>query len=382
MGYDIFRFGFAVIFAGLHCFLMGGLLREWLWDKKSRSREGAARDLPKVSVIVPVRNEALRMAGLLQSLARQDYPRAEYIFVDDRSSDESPGMLGRFAADRQGVMIITLLENPALNHKQYALEQGINAASGDLLLFTDADCEVPSRWIWSMAARMAEKTTGVVIGPVFRRPGGEDFFHLYQCFDHAIRYMYLAAATGLGAAGGGFGNNLILRRDCLEAIGGYGAVPESPTEDAALVSRIRSRSAYRIHSAIGGDTHVITGGENSWGDLVNQTLRWNNGGLFSPDPGTRFNFGFLMITISMGILAMPFLPLFPSLWPLSAAVMIAMTGNTLATLRLFGASLPRRGGAYLIQLVFTPMYFTFLTILGLCGVKVSWKGSPVKSKPG
>ncbi|MDR2103897.1 MAG: glycosyltransferase [Treponema sp.] len=379
MGYDIFRFGFAVIFVGLHCFLMGGLLREWLWDKKNRNWCGAGRDLPKVSVIVPISNEALRMAGLLQSLARQDYPRVEYIFVNDRSTDESPGMLCRFAADRQDILIITLKENPSLNHKQYALGQGIEAASGDLFLFTDADCEVPVRWIWSMAGRMAEKTTGAVIGPVFKRSGGAGFFHLYQCFDHAVRYMYLAAATGLGAAGGGFGNNLILRRDCLESIGGYGAVPESPTEDAALISRIRSRSACRVHSAIGGDTHVITEGENSWKDLINQTLRWNNGGLFSPDPGTRFNFGFLMITISMGILAIPLLPLFPRLWPLTAAVMAAMTGNTLAVLRLFGVSLPRRGWAYLIQLVFTPMYFTFLTILGMCGFKVSWKGSPLGS---
>jgi cellulose synthase/poly-beta-1,6-N-acetylglucosamine synthase-like glycosyltransferase len=317
------------------------------------------------------------MEGLLKSLARQDYPRVEYIFIDDRSSDGSPGMLRGFAEAKKNVLIVTLGENPALNHKQYALGQGIKAASGELFLFTDADCEVPSRWIWSMAARMAEKKTGVVIGPVFKRPGGEGFFHLYQCFDHAIRYMYLAASTGLGAAGGGFGNNLIIRRECLEAIGGYGAVPESPTEDAALVSRVRSRSAYGVHSAIGGDVHVKTGGEISWKALVNQTLRWNNGGLFSPDPGTRFNFGFLMITISMGILAIPLLPFFPGLWPLPAAVMIAMTGNTVATLRLFGASLPRRGWAYLIQLVFTPMYFTFLTILGFCGVKVQWKGSPV-----
>jgi cellulose synthase/poly-beta-1,6-N-acetylglucosamine synthase-like glycosyltransferase len=378
MGYDIFRFGFAVIFVGLHCALMGGLFREWLWDKKNRLyREDAARELPKISVIIPVRNEAQRMEGLLRSLALQDYPRAEYIFIDDRSNDESPGILRHFAAAQKNVLIITLRENPAMNHKQYAMEQGIGAASGDMFLFTDADCEVPGRWIWSMAARMAEKKTGVVIGPVFKRPGGNGFFHTYQCFDHAIRYMYLAASTGLGAAGGGFGNNLIISRECLDAIGGYGAVPESPTEDAALVSRVRSRSAYRVRSAIGGDVHVKTGGENSWKDLVNQTLRWNNGGLFSPDPGTRFNFGFLMITISMGILAIPLLPFFPSLWPLTAAVMTAMAGNTLATLRLFGLSLPRQRWAYLIQLVFTPMYFTFLTILGFCGVKVNWKGSKV-----
>jgi cellulose synthase/poly-beta-1,6-N-acetylglucosamine synthase-like glycosyltransferase len=173
---------------------------------------------------------------------------------------------------------------------------------------------------------------------------------------------------------------MILRRAALDAIGGYEAVPPSPTEDAALVSLIRTRSPYTVRAALGSDVHVITGGETNWKDFINQTLRWNNGGLFSPDRSTRLNFGFLMITISMGILAIPLTPFVPSLWPLPAAVMLSMTGNTIATLALFGASLPKKRAAYIIQLIFTPMYFTFLTILGLCGVKPRWKGQLIDRK--
>jgi cellulose synthase/poly-beta-1,6-N-acetylglucosamine synthase-like glycosyltransferase len=387
--FDIFRFGFALVFVGLHCALMTGLFLEWRRDRRackigylSTLSGNEKMLLPTVSVIIPVHNERLHLKKVLQSLALQDYPRAEFIFIDDRSSDESPEILRGFvppfpegAPAPMPVQIISLKENPGPNHKQYALGKGIEAASGELLLFTDADCEVPQGWIFSMVTRMADGQTGVTIGPVFKKQGGEGFFFLYQCFDHAIRYMYLAASTGLGAAGGGFGNNLILRRDTLNAIGSYAMVPVSPTEDAALISRIRSCSDYQIRSAIGADVFIITEGESSWKDLINQTLRWNNGGLFSPDPVTRFNFSFLMITISMGILAMPLLIFFPSLWPLTGAVLFAMTLNTIATLRLFSTALPQKGMAYSIQLVFTPMYFTFLTILGFCRVKVNWKGS-------
>ncbi|MDR3334179.1 MAG: glycosyltransferase [Treponema sp.] len=392
--YTIFRFGFAVIFVGLHGAMIIGLVREWLRDKRIclGTERLALSPLPTVSVIIPVHNESLRIGGLLKSLALQDYPGVEYIFIDDHSSDESPRMLLDFAAACSSpgtraakVHIITLQENPGPNHKQYALGRGIEIAFGEFILFTDADCEVPRSWIFSMVARMqADARTGIAIGPVFKRPEASPgvvhstgFFHLYQCFDHAIRYLYLAGSTGLGAAGGGFGNNLILRRAVLEAIGGYDTVPPSPTEDAALISQVRSCSAYKIRSVCGQDAHVITSRETSWKDFINQTLRWNNGGLFSPDPFTRFNFGFLMITISMGIIAIPLLPFFPSLWPLSAAVLLAMTGNTIATLSLFGSSLPKAGAAYLLQLVFTPIYFTYLTILGFCGVKVHWKGTPV-----
>jgi cellulose synthase/poly-beta-1,6-N-acetylglucosamine synthase-like glycosyltransferase len=368
---------------------MAGLFREWRRGCRGRPAGEAARvaepadpadPLPLVSVIVPVRNEAACLEGLLRGLAEQDYPEAEFIFVDDRSSDESAGMIRCFAEGRSRVTLITLAENPGPNHKQYALTRGIEAAAGSLLLFTDADCEVPPQWIRVMAGRMAEEKAGVSIGPVFKKYGGKGFLHLYQCFDHGVRYMYLAGSTGLGAAGGGFGNNLILRRAALEAVGGYGAVPPSPTEDAALISRIRSHSDYAIRALCDGDTPVMTRGEGSWRNLLGQTLRWNNGGLFSPDGATRFNFGFLMITISMGILALPLLPLIPSLWPLPAAVFLAMTLNTAATLALFGASLPRKGPGYILAAVFTPIYFTFLTILGFCGLRVRWKGEAVPSR--
>jgi cellulose synthase/poly-beta-1,6-N-acetylglucosamine synthase-like glycosyltransferase len=372
--FDLFRFGFALIFLGLHCVLMLGLFLEWRRDRKAASSlMDALETPPQVSVIIPINNEEARMEGLLQSLAVQDYPGAEYIFIDDRSTDGGPRMLRAFAEGRNRVTIITLTENPGPNHKQYALTKGIEAARGSLLLFTDADCRVSPGWITAMARRMEDPALGITIGPVFKRSGGRGFFHLYQCFDHAVRYMYLAASTGLGAAGGGFGNNLILRREALEAIGGYGAVPFSPTEDAALVSRMRSNSKYRIHSACLSGVHVMTAGEAGWAAFVNQTLRWNNGGLFSPEAITRINFTFLMVTISMGMLAIPLLPFVPSLWPLPASVFLSMTMNAIATLALFGVSLPKAGATYAVQAVFTPMYFTFLTILGFCGFKTRWK---------
>jgi cellulose synthase/poly-beta-1,6-N-acetylglucosamine synthase-like glycosyltransferase len=370
--FNIFRFGFAAAFTGLHAVLMAGFIRERLKDSMPPPRDAV---LPRVSVIVPFRNEERCMEGLLRSLGNQDYPAAEYIFIDDRSDDQGPAMLAGFVAGRKDCRVITLTENPGQNPKQYAMSRGIEAAAGDLFLFTDADCEVSPGWISAMTARMADKSAGAVIGPVFKKNEKKGFFYFYQCIDHAIRYMYLAASTGIGAAGGGFGNNLILRRECLDLIGGYGSVPVSPTEDAALIARIRSFSKFRIRSAAGQDTRVFTRPEKTWAAFVNQTLRWNNGGLFSPDPKTRLGFTCLMVSISMGIIAIPLLPFFPGLWPLPAAVLFAMILNTLAVLSLGRSSLPKGVFRYIFQLFFTPAWMTMLTILGFLGVKTDWKGS-------
>ena len=399
--FRIFSLFFSVFFTALHTLLLFGFILEWLRDVRMFSEKAfqlnsspGQKQNMRVSLIIPIHNESRRMEGLLQSLLAQDcwdqsFP-VEIIFVDDCSSDESPAMLAGFVQDsaRRGMdncRVITLTENPGPNRKQHALSAGIADACGDYLLFTDGDCEVPPGWIRSMTGRMADETVGAVIGPVFKKKTGKGFFSLYQCFDHLMRYYYLAGSIGLGAAGGSFGNNLIVSRAALEAVGGYDAVPPSPTEDAALISAIRSLrrtegSRYRIRAAIQSSAAVETAAETSWRGLVSQTLRWNNGGLFSPEPVTRFNYNLLMLIISAGILAIPLLPFFPFLWPMPAAVLISMIENTIASFAPFRKKLPPGGplkAGYVLTLLFTPCYFTLMTIMGYCRIKVKWKGKNV-----
>jgi cellulose synthase/poly-beta-1,6-N-acetylglucosamine synthase-like glycosyltransferase len=231
-----------------------------------------------------------------------------------------------------------------------------------------------------MARRMNDPAVGAAIGPVFKKKQGKGFFSLYQCYDHVVRYNYLAGAIGLGAAGGGFGNNLIVSRAALDSVGGYDAAPPSPTEDAALISLIRSRGKYRIRAIAQPDAAVETGAEETWRAFINQTLRWNNGGLFSPEPITRCNYNLLMLVISTGILAIPLLPLFPGLWPMPAGVLIVMIENTIAAFALFSKKLPSGGFlnlGYVFTLLFTPVYFTLMTIMGYCGIKTTWKNRQV-----
>ena len=378
MLFNIFRFSYYGIFTGLHLALMLGIFLEWRREKKALKNSGSA--LPSVSVIIPVHNEMDRIALLLKSIEALDYPGAEFIFVDDRSTDKSIGMIEASAKSKDSTRkIITLKENPGLNQKQFALARGIEVSKGEFLLFTDADCEVPPSWIRGMVKRLSDKTVGAAIGPVLKRSGGEGFFHLYECYEHGVRYVYLAGSAGLGAAGGGFGNNLILRRETLDAVGGYDNIPPSPTEDAALISKIRSCSKYKIRAALGEDVHVITQGEKDWKNLINQTLRWNNGGIFSPDIATRFNYSFLMITIAMGVLAFPLLPFIPSIWPLPLGPVTVMVFNTIANLVFFGVSLPKRNFnfGYLLTLLFTPVYMTLMTLMGYLGIKPKWKGKKV-----
>jgi len=380
--FDVFRYGHAVLHIILHISIMLGIILECGRGKKAALKTGA-----KVSVIIPVHNESARIGGLIRSLKNQSY-KAQIIFIDDRSSDESPSILAQFEKNAISLgndcRIITLKENPGPNCKQYALSRGIQEADGDYFLFTDGDCEVPPGWIEAMVSRIQEEKTGVVLGPVFKKIQGKGFFSLFQCYDHVLRYDYLAGVTGLGAAGGGFGNNLIISRKALESVGGYEAIPASPTEDAALISQIRSTGEYNVRAITSSDAAVDTEAEKSWKSFLNQSLRWTNGGLFSPELITRLNYNLLALIIGTGILAIPVLPFLPGLWPLSAGVFINMIINTIAAFALFGKKLPHKGLLrkleYVLCLLFMPVYFTLLTILSYAQIKTTWKNEELKIK--
>jgi len=381
--FDLCRFGLFAAFLAIHLPLWLGLLLE---ARRSRrpARPGGEADQGGVSVVVPVRNEAARIGPLLESLARQDLPGLEAVFVDDRSTDASPDMLRAFAGRCAGsgltVTILTLAANPGPNHKQYALGRGIAAAHGDVLLLTDADCEAPPGWAREMTASLlACDKTGAVLGPVLKKETaheakrGGTFFSRYQCYDHAVRYLYLAGSAGVGAAGGGFGNNLALRRAALEAAGGYGAIPASPTEDAALVASLRANTGYAVRAVFAPEARVFTASEPGWAALVNQTLRWQTGGLFGPDWKTSLGYSAIMYPMSLETLAAALLPFFPALWPLPAAPACVMLVNTIALCALLRGSLPRPGPDYPLLALFTPVFFTFLTLLAAFRVKFRWR---------
>ncbi|WP_461490812.1 glycosyltransferase, partial [Pontibacter sp. HJ8] len=104
----------------------------------------------KVSVILPVRNEARHILRLLQDLERQHYPAdlLEVLVVDDHSDDETEALVQSFATSSGlPVRLIRLADHPDGYGKKAAVKQGIAQAQGELLVFTDGDCRVQPEWL-------------------------------------------------------------------------------------------------------------------------------------------------------------------------------------------------------------------------------------------
>lgn len=95
---------------------------------------------PRLSVIIPARNEAATLAAAARTLLQQDYPNLQIVLVNDRSDDDTATIIDGLAASDARVIAqhIGTLPDGWLG-KVHAMDQGIRAADGDWLLFTDAD---------------------------------------------------------------------------------------------------------------------------------------------------------------------------------------------------------------------------------------------------
>jgi hypothetical protein len=97
-------------------------------------------DWPLVSIIIPACNEAQHIEAAIGSLLHQDYPALEIIAINDRSCDNTGGILDKLAKQDARLKVIHIKSLPERwLGKVHALHNGVQQASGDWYLFTDAD---------------------------------------------------------------------------------------------------------------------------------------------------------------------------------------------------------------------------------------------------
>lgn len=123
------------------------------------------RDTPRVSILVPCRDEEGYIASCLDSILTTDYPRdrLEILVIDGRSRDGTRTIVERYAREHAGVR---LLDNPRLVVPA-ALNRGIRAARGDVIIRMDAHVVYPPDYIPRLVAALvasgAENVGGCIV---------------------------------------------------------------------------------------------------------------------------------------------------------------------------------------------------------------------------
>jgi 4,4'-diaponeurosporenoate glycosyltransferase len=201
-----------------------------------------------VSVVVPARDEEETLPRLLASLAAQDPPPDEVIVVDDGSTDAT--------AERARAAGATLLTAGALppgwTGKAWACWEGARRATGDWLVFLDADVRLAPGALGRLLAAHPGETgpaTLVSVAPyhVVRRPH-ENLSAVFNVV--AIMGTGMAAALPTGPQVGAFGPCLLCRRADYLAVGGHEAVRGEILDDLALARRFASVRNYGGRRAV------------------------------------------------------------------------------------------------------------------------------------
>ncbi len=232
-----------------------------------------------VSVIVAVRNESSSIRQLLNSLLAQNYPShlLEIVIVDDHSTDSTSRLIDDFIVqnkDSKNLKLIALSKNNS-SGKKAAIDCGIQASKGELIVITDADCTAGSSWISTLVSYYTEHYPQMILGPVRMTVGGSFFGKL-----QSLEFMSLIS-SGAGSCTAGFpilanGANMAFTRKAYENCGGFsGNMKFSSGDDMFLMMSIKKKfGAKAIRFLRSEDAIVNTPATVGFKSFIQQRLRW------------------------------------------------------------------------------------------------------------
>ncbi len=253
-----------LLFATLALWSAGFLLLGRL--RPCRGARGRA-SAPRVSVVIPARNEEHNLPTLLHSLAAQAVPPHEVIVVDDGSTDRTAAIARHLGA--------TVIPSPPLpdgwRGKPWACHQGARAATGEWLLFVDADTRFEPN---GLARVLSDYAGGAFsVGP----------YHAVRKPYEDLSLFFNLTMTVATVPHGLFGQMLLVDRPSYERVGGHARVRGHVLENFRLarefhaagipVRSVAGRGALSFRMYPEGLRALIAGWTKGFASGAGQTRR-------------------------------------------------------------------------------------------------------------
>ncbi len=327
-------------------------------------------ELLSVTVIIAARNEAQNLPALINALSQQSHPQFEVIIINDRSEDETASLLQEYS-DQSWLKTIHVQSLPAgWNGKKYALHQGIQQASNDILVFTDADClPFSDLWLETISSKFDSRTE-VVLGysPYKKQVSFLNTLIQFETTLTALQYLGLAT---IGQPYMSVGRNWAIRRksyplEYLEEISQL-----TGGDDDLVAQQIVSKENCKI--SFSKESHTCSQAEKTWSGLIRQKIRHMHvGRYYSKKSKTLVG----LFSFSYAISWLIFLVLIISqqwstailiygIRSLSFYIIFIRLGQKLDT-NLSKWALPIVDFCY-------PMWYTYLGIRSLAAKQIEWK---------
>ena len=229
----------------------------------------------RFSILVPFRNEAENLPGLLYSFSQLNYPRAffEVVFVNDDSDDNSVSVIEDFPALSFALQIINN-ERKSNSPKKDAISTAIDFAKHDWIITTDADCFVNPDWL-STFDNFIQKTNCEMIAGAVSYDAEGSFLHQFQQMD----LMSLQGATigsfGIGKPFMCNGANFGYTKKLFTELNGFeGNEGIASGDDVFLLQKAIRQFPEKVQYLKAFSAIVFTKPLNDWKALFYQRVRW------------------------------------------------------------------------------------------------------------
>jgi len=353
------------------------ILYYWLaWKSVPEYVPAIASPEIKISVIIPARNEEENIGHLLTALQQQTYPAHlfEIIVVDDHSTDSTATIVRQFSS----VKLLQLKEDNINSYKKKAIETGVAAATGELIVTTDADCIPAKEWLQTIASFKQERNSVFVAAPVVLNCNSS-VVQIFQTMDFMILQGITGASVHKNIHSMCNGANLAYERKVFHAVNGFAGIDNIASgDDMLLMHKIWKQEPGKVHYLKSKAAIVSTKPMTTWKAFFNQRIRWASKAKNYDDKRIIavlllvyiFNFSFLGLLVS-GFWCSQYWLYFLLMWVAKTIVEIPFFISV--------SSFFNKQWAVKFFFFFQPLHIFYTIISGLFGQlgKYEWKGRKV-----
>lgn len=270
---EIISLVFYVSSAGLLLFYV------FIFSKFSNHQPDNSRfeKLPFVSVVICAKNESENLRNFLPCVLNQKYPSFEVVVVDDNSTDDTSATLSSLSESYKNLETYLFDQKKISLGKKQVLEFGIEKASSEYLLLTDADCKPSSPyWLVGMVNGFSNKSDVVLGVGMYRKEDGW-INKLVQLDTLYIIINYMSFALS-GFPYMSVGRNVAYRKSLFQQIGGLKKHYDVPSgDDDLLINQMPSSTKFNV--VYDSNSQTISIPENTWGSFIKQKSRHVSAGL-------------------------------------------------------------------------------------------------------
>lgn len=201
-------------------------------------------DVPLISVIVPACNEEDVIEQCVKSVLAQDYPRFELILVDDRSTDATYNLATELARGVRNFEVLSIKDLPCgWTGKCHALDIGFQQASGEWIVFLDADTQLKRtalRQMLHLAVSRNVSMVTLVTKPVLRTFWDKALLPAFMAMSGLIFPLWKINLPSSPVASAN-GMCYLIRRSAYLEIGGHRGVKNLAVEDIGIGKRVKAQ---------------------------------------------------------------------------------------------------------------------------------------------